>query len=96
MIKGKFRLSDDGMYIFYCPGCNQYHYFRVNKEKGGPCWDFNFDYYKPTVTPSVLITGKKRCHSFIKDGQIQYLSDCEHHLAGQTIEMINYQESEDL
>lgn len=25
------------------------------------------------------------CHSFIRDGQIQYLSDCTHHLAGQTI-----------
>lgn len=27
------------------------------------------------------------CHSFITDGKIQYLSDCTHELAGQTIEL---------
>jgi hypothetical protein len=27
------------------------------------------------------------CHSFITNGKIQYLSDCTHHLAGQTVEL---------
>jgi hypothetical protein len=27
------------------------------------------------------------CHTFVTDGKIQYLSDCTHELAGQTIEM---------
>lgn len=27
------------------------------------------------------------CHSFITDGKIKYLSDCNHHLAGQTIDL---------
>lgn len=27
------------------------------------------------------------CHSFITDGQIQYLSDCTHSLAGKTVPM---------
>ncbi len=27
------------------------------------------------------------CHSFIKDGQIQFLSDCTHSLASQTVEL---------
>jgi hypothetical protein len=27
------------------------------------------------------------CHMFIKDGMIQYLSDCTHELAGKTIEL---------
>jgi hypothetical protein len=26
-----------------------------------------------------------RCHSFIKDGQIQFLNDCTHELAGKTV-----------
>lgn len=26
-----------------------------------------------------------RCHSFVRDGRIEFLSDCTHHLAGQTI-----------
>lgn len=28
-----------------------------------------------------------RCHSFVKDGKIQFLSDCSHSLAGQTVEL---------
>lgn len=28
-----------------------------------------------------------RCHSFVRDGKIQYLSDCTHELAGQTVDM---------
>lgn len=27
------------------------------------------------------------CHSFITDGEIQYLNDCTHELAGQTVEL---------
>lgn len=27
------------------------------------------------------------CHMFVKDGMIQYLGDCTHHLAGQTVPM---------
>lgn len=28
-----------------------------------------------------------RCHSFITEGKIQFLSDCSHSLAGQTVDM---------
>jgi hypothetical protein len=28
---------------------------------------------------------KKICHTFIRDGQIQFLADCTHALAGQTV-----------
>lgn len=27
----------------------------------------------------------KRCHSFVVDGQMQFLGDCTHALAGQTV-----------
>lgn len=30
---------------------------------------------------------ESRCHSFITDGKIQYLSDCFHELAGQTVDL---------
>jgi hypothetical protein len=30
---------------------------------------------------------QKVCHSFVKDGKIQFLSDCTHTLAGQTVEV---------
>ena len=32
-----------------------------------------------TVQPTPL-----RCHSFVREGRIEYLSDCTHELAGQT------------
>lgn len=27
------------------------------------------------------------CHSFVTDGRIQFLGDCTHHLAGQTVDL---------
>jgi hypothetical protein len=27
------------------------------------------------------------CHSFVRDGRIEFLSDCTHSLAGQTVEL---------
>lgn len=29
------------------------------------------------------------CHSFIRDGKIEFLSDCTHKLAGQTVELLD-------
>lgn len=31
-----------------------------------------------------------RCHSFVTDGRIQFLSDCTHGLAGQTVDMPDF------
>lgn len=33
-----------------------------------------------------------RCHSFVKDGKIQFLPDCTHELAGQTVEIPEWDE----
>jgi len=65
----------------------------------GP-WTFNGNFESPTIRASVLTrrycfnsaTGKhdkeiERCHSFITDGKIQFLSDCQHELAGQTVDL---------
>lgn len=27
------------------------------------------------------------CHSFVRDGKIQFLNDCSHHLAGHTVDL---------
>lgn len=45
---------------------------------------------KPTFYPSLLLLvtdPAKRCHSFVTDGKIQFLPDCGHALAGQTLEL---------
>jgi len=77
-------------YHFMCPGCKEIHGCQV------PGWTFNGDINKPTFNPSLLVTygkeDKRRCHSFIKGGQIQFLNDCTHELAGKTVEIPEWQE----
>lgn len=71
-------------YWFWCPGCECSHAFTC------PPWTFNGDLEKPTFSPSLLCNPHYphgRCHSFVKDGKIQFLSDCYHKLAGQTVEL---------
>lgn len=63
-------------------------------------WKFNGDFNNPTIRASVLQWGYRqnpntgkydievdRCHSFITDGKIEFLSDCMHELKGQTVEL---------
>lgn len=49
----------------------------------GACWcTYNAEHpNKPAPFTCV------RCHSFVKDGKIQFLNDCTHGLAGQTVEL---------
>lgn len=75
--------------VFFCPGCQCDHPFDLSR------WTWNGSMDKPTFTPSLLVNGgayrrqdhSLRCHSFVTDGMIQFLSDCEHELAGQTVEI---------
>lgn len=74
-------------YLYFCEGCGYEHAFALKSEGGHHT--FNMDMERPTVSPSLLEnkTPGRACHSFIKDGTIQYLNDCHHDLAGKTIEL---------
>ena len=86
------------MWVFICPGCKCGHYFTL------PKWTWNGDKKKPTVRASILIYTPETidpvdgevypretlCHLFVTDGKIQFLGDCKHALAGQTVEMKPY------
>jgi hypothetical protein len=83
-------VNASNMFLFWCPGCESAHY--IDKR-----WTFNGDMVKPTIRASVLVSECKtdegiivapRCHLFVTDGQIRYLADCEHALAGQTVDMV--------
>lgn len=82
-----------GMYYFNCPACNSEHYIATaENDCGFPIWQWNKDVNNPTISPSIQeeYHGDDKdtiCHSFIRDGKIQYLSDCTHQLAGQTVEL---------
>lgn len=90
-------------FSFFCPGCGSAH--TINTNPGG--WGFNGNVESPTFTPSVLVTHeanpeaderfkewrtKRVCHSFVTDGNIQFLSDCTHELAGQTVPLADFPE----
>ena len=66
---------------------------RSPENAGKPVWGFNGDLERPTFTPSVLwTTGHDICHSFVRDGRIQFLPDCTHALASQTVELPEIEE----
>lgn len=85
------------MWLFHCPGCEHGHVYYVKPPKGDPdwiknhkpLWTWNGSLDKPTFRASLLNTSSngERCHLFVTDGTIQFLSDCTHKLAGQTIVM---------
>lgn len=82
-----------GKLFFECPGCGMLHGVNVEVD-GPPRWGWNGSVDKPTFTPSVLVTyrwGPEQrdvvCHSFVTDGRIQFLADCTHALAGQTVDL---------
>lgn len=57
--------------------------------KGTPNWTWNGDTETPTIKPSILTScGNSVCHSWVNDGKVQFLNDCTHSLAGQTIDLL--------
>ena len=76
--------------LVWCPACNTNH--ELDKR-----WAWNGSLIKPTFHPSILVTWKfkvkgiedKRCHSFVRNGEWQFLNDCTHSLAGKTVPMEN-------
>lgn len=74
-------------YLYWCPGCGYEHAFALREVGGHHSFDGNLEH--PTVSPSLVqnFTPGKMCHSFIRSGKIEFLSDCTHPLAGQTVEL---------
>ena len=74
---------------FECPGCGMVHALPT---VGPRAWSFNGDLERPTFSPSILArwtSGPEHtagvCHSFVRDGKIEFLGDCTHGHAGQTV-----------
>jgi len=93
IFKSDIQGKDVEAYTFHCPGCESDHFFKTTGS--GPCWQWNGDLVKPTVSPSIKVSytwgenfEQRCCHFFIRDGKIEYCSDCTHALAGQTVDMV--------
>lgn len=87
----------EGTYLFRCPGCKSLHVIYTDGAPPQyPHWAFNGSLEAPTFSPSLLVrwnelSGEKVCHSFITDGNIQFLNDCTHPLAGKTVPLPDYE-----
>lgn len=73
---------------YWCQGCDGCHVIMTG-EGPGPRWGWDGNVDAPTFTPSVRVTGggsdKSCCHTFVNAGMVQFLSDCTHKFAGQTL-----------
>lgn len=88
----------------WCPGCDEIHQFVVEhgSDRKVPVWNWDGDLECPTFSPSMLVTWtisdsnskieSKVCHSFLKDGIWDFLSDSTHMLAGTKASMVELPE----
>ena len=90
--------NNSSIVLFWCLGCEEYH--QIDTKKWEFNGDFEKPTFSPSYltwldpNPNASSEPKYkkyregfRCHSFIKDGMIQFLDDCTHKLAGQTVEL---------
>jgi len=77
------KTESDPEFSFFCPGCNCAHWFKTTGNSKRWTWNNNYD--SPTISPSISVPNQ--CHSFVRDGKIQFLSDCKHKLAGKTVDL---------
>lgn len=94
----KIEVIDQSIF-FYCPGCDGFH--AIEKSR----WQWNGSFDAPTFIPSVLVTypanpnageefrewrKERKCHSYVTDGKIEFLTDSTHNLAGQTVDLPDF------
>jgi len=74
---------------FFCPGCQESHAIATHGATA-PIWQWDGNVDAPSVQPSINVTSRRGdiqtiCHSFVRAGQIEFLGDCTHALAGQIV-----------
>lgn len=79
---------ETGKYLlWYCPGCQCSHMVAIKPEvqKNGASWEFNGDFDRPTLTPSVMSSD---CHCHITNGQADFrCGGNKHALDGQVVDI---------
>lgn len=99
----KIRTTNDGRLLFYCKGCEKHHgvnsTWSFNNDFEKPTFspsvlvtgvqDITEEEHDLIMSGVDVEPRRFVCHSFVTDGKIQYLNDCTHEYAGQTIELEN-------
>lgn len=97
------RAAEGGRLTFWCPGCKESHAIEhgngrwswngnVDKPTFTPSILVQYDHWMPPAVPGQPAPASQTqvhdvCHSFVTDGRIQFLNDCTHALAGQTVDL---------
>jgi hypothetical protein len=77
--------------MFWCPGCDNAHTIRINEAGALNYWSWDGCVNHPTIQPSILVNrdglnpNVPICHSYVRDGYIQFLPDSSHKLTGLTV-----------
>lgn len=76
--------SGDSLW-FMCSGCGELHQIKIGVGPGMRWgWDGNSE--RPTFWPSIRMnTDQHLCHAYVSGGNLLYLSECTHNMAGQTV-----------
>lgn len=91
---GHYRGVTTGYLTMWCPGCEDPHTISVSSSDGAQTWQWDGNADAPTISPSILVNqghahpGKQVCHSFVRAGRWEFLTDSTHPLAGQTVPMV--------
>jgi hypothetical protein len=103
----KVRRTTDKRWMFQCPACGCAHgpndSWGFNGDREKPTFtpsikvtgvkDLTDEEYERVSNGEKLDRSTTICHLFVTDGKIQFLSDCTHELAGQTVEIPDWDES---
>jgi hypothetical protein len=90
ILSPKLMEANTGQLFHWCPGCKMLHAVYVDDTKFPVTWKWNQSIGKPTFSPSVLVfpnDREHRCHYFVNEGMLEFLTDCHHELKGQKVPM---------
>ena len=106
IVTHKLRIIQKNVYAIWCPGCQSEHVIPIHGAddvRGITArWSYDYNPTSPTFIPSIHITAtgdwedtgieyrKTLCHFYIQCGNLVFLSDCSHKLAGLTISMVKF------
>ncbi|TIN82659.1 DUF6527 family protein [Mesorhizobium sp.] len=97
--RGVLRTVEGGRLMFWCPGCGEAHVvgpsWTFNGDFDRPTFQpsvlvtgvqkITDGEYERVMAGQKIEPRPLRCHSFVTDGQVQFLDDCTHELAGHTV-----------
>jgi hypothetical protein len=87
------RLQQLGVLLHWCPACDRPHeiHLQASTHPQRLRWEWNDNMARPTFWPEFQTTAAGAvCRYSITDGQITFLADCGHRLAGRTVPLPIY------